>query len=46
MMVRFKIMGYNIAYKDATHAACAIYANCDYLLTTDIRFKEDTKAQK
>ena len=35
-----KIMAYNISYKDATHAACAIYAKCDYLLTTDIRFQK------
>ncbi len=34
-----EIMGYNISYKDATHAACAIYAGCDYLLTTDTRFQ-------
>lgn len=35
-----EIMVYNIAYKDATHAACAIYAGCDYLLTTDTRFQK------
>ena len=46
MMVRFKIMGYNIAYKDATHAACAIYANYDYLLTTDIRFQRRYKGSE
>ena len=33
-----EIMAYGIHFKDATHAACAIYAGCDYLLTTDIRF--------
>ena len=38
-----EIMGYNIGYKDATHAACAIYAECDYLLTTDIRFQKRYK---
>ena len=38
-----EIMGFNIAYKDATHAACAIYAECDYLLTTDIRFQKRYK---
>ena len=38
-----EIMGYNIAYKDATHAACAIYAGCDYLLTTDYRFQRRYK---
>lgn len=32
-------MEFNIAYKDATHVACAIYAGCDYLLTTDARFQ-------
>ena len=36
-------MGYNITYKDATHAACAIFAGCDYLLTTDIRFQKRYK---
>jgi predicted nucleic acid-binding protein len=35
-----EIMSYNIAYKDASHLACAIYAGCDYLLTTDIRFQK------
>jgi len=24
--------------KDSLHVACAIFANCDYLLTTDKRF--------
>ena len=38
-----QIMSYNIAYKDATHAACAIYAGCDYLLTTDLRFQRRYK---
>ena len=38
-----EIMGYNITYKDATHAACAIFAGCDYLLTTDIRFQKRYK---
>ena len=38
-----EIMSYNIAYKDATHAACAIYAGCDYLLTTDYRFQKRYK---
>lgn len=32
-------MGYNIQFKDATHAACAIFAGCDYLITTDIKFQ-------
>lgn len=41
-----EIMGYNIAYKDATHAACAIYAGCDYLLTTDARFQNHTRAAR
>ena len=35
-----EVMGYNISYKDATHTACAIYAGCDYLLTTDYRFQK------
>lgn len=35
-----EIMGYNIAYKDASHLACAIYTGCEYLLTTDIRFQK------
>lgn len=38
-----EIMAYNIAYKDATHAACAIYADCDYLLTTDKSFQKRYK---
>ena len=37
------IMEYKIAYKDATHAACAIFAKCRYLLTTDIRFQKRYK---
>ena len=32
-----EIMAYGIAYKDAIHVACAIYAECDYFLTTDIK---------
>ena len=32
-----EIMLKGVKYKDATHLACAIYANCDYFLTTDIR---------
>ena len=35
-----EIMGYNIAYKDASHLACAIFTGCEYLLTTDIRFQK------
>lgn len=31
------IMATGIKYKDAVHIACAIYANADYLLSTDIR---------
>lgn len=38
-----EIMEYNIAYKDATHAACAIHTGCDYLLTTDVRFQRRYK---
>lgn len=33
-----EIMAYGIHFKDAVHAACAIYAGCAYLLTTDIKF--------
>ena len=33
-----EIMAYGIHFKDAVHAACAIYAGCEYLLTTDVRF--------
>ncbi len=35
-----KIMESHIAYKDATHLACAIFAGCEYLLTTDIRLQK------
>ncbi len=35
-----EISRYNIHYKDATHVACAIYAKCDYLLTTDARLQQ------
>ena len=35
-----EILRYNIHYKDATHVACAIYAKCDYLLTTDVRLQQ------
>ena len=35
-----EITRYNIHYKDATHVACAIYAKCDYLLTTDARLQQ------
>ena len=41
-----EIMEYHISYKDATHLACAIYANCDYLLTTDIRFQRRYKGDE
>lgn len=41
-----EIMGYNIAYKDASHLACAIYAKCEYLLTTDIRFQRRYKGNE
>lgn len=40
-----EIMLYKITYKDATHAACAIYAGCDYLLTTDSRFQKRYKGE-
>ncbi|GHU17119.1 hypothetical protein FACS189475_00440 [Betaproteobacteria bacterium] len=32
-----EIMATGVKYADATHTACAIVANCDYLLTTDKR---------
>ena len=41
-----EIMSYNIAYKDATHLACAIYGKCEYLLTTDIRFQKRYKGNE
>ena len=41
-----EIMSYNIAYKDASHMACAIYANCEYLLTTDIRLQRRYKGNE
>ena len=31
------IMETGVKYKDAVHVACAEYAKCDYLLTTDTR---------
>ncbi len=39
-------MSYNIAYKDASHLACAIYTNCEYLLTTDIRLQRRYKGNE
>ena len=41
-----EIMSYNIAYKDATHLAAAIYAGCDYLITTDARFQRRYKGKE
>ena len=41
-----EIMAYHISYKDATHIACAIYAKCDYLLTTDARFMKRYKGNE
>lgn len=38
-----EIMSYSITYKDAVHVACAIYAECDYFLTTDIRLQKRYK---
>lgn len=32
-----KIMATGIKSADATHLACAIYANCNYFVTTDDR---------
>ena len=34
---RNEIMATGIKYKDASHLACAIYANCDIFVTTDKR---------
>ena len=33
-----KIIATGVKTKDAYHAACAIHARCDYLITTDDRF--------
>lgn len=41
-----EIMEYNIQFKDATHAACAIFSGCDYLLTTDIKFQRRYKGKE
>lgn len=41
-----EIMALNISYKDATHIACAIYAKCDYMLTTDIRLLKRYKGNE
>ncbi|MBR1439345.1 MAG: hypothetical protein IJ587_12510 [Synergistaceae bacterium] len=38
-----EIMSFNISFKDAVHVACAIYAECDYLITTDIRLQRRYK---
>ena len=38
------IMKTGIKYKDACHVACAIYANCEYFITTDkrlLKYKSD-----
>lgn len=36
------IMSTGVKYKDAVHVACAEYAKCDYLLTTDVRLLKYT----
>ncbi|MBR2304211.1 MAG: hypothetical protein IJ871_03630 [Ruminococcus sp.] len=41
-----EIMEYGIKYKDAVHVACAIYASCEYLLTTDIKFQKHYKGNE
>jgi len=41
-----EIMEYHISYKDATHVACAIYAKCDCLLTTDTRLMKRYKGNE
>ena len=41
-----EIMEYGIKYKDAVHVACAIYASCEYLLTTDIKFQKHYKGSE
>ena len=33
-----EIMAYGVHFKDAVHAACAIYTGCEVLLTTDMKF--------
>ena len=38
-----EIMSYGITYKDAVHVACAVYAECDCFLTTDIRLQKRYK---
>ena len=40
------IMTYGITYKDAVHVACAIFAECDYFLTTDIRLQKRYKGME
>lgn len=32
-----EIMDTGIKYKDACHVACAIYAGCDFFVSTDVR---------
>jgi len=41
-----EIMSYGIAYKDATHVACAILARTDYFITTDIRLQKRYKGSE
>lgn len=41
-----EIMNYGIAYKDATHVACAIFARTDYFITTDIRLQKRYKGSE
>ena len=41
-----KALSYGIKYKDAVHTACAIYARCDCLLTTDDSFMKRYKGNE
>ena len=44
MALASDIMETGVKYMDAAHTACAIIANCDYLITTDkrlLKYKSD-----
>ena len=41
-----ELMENNLSYKDATHLAAAIFAKCEYLLTTDIKFQRRYKGEE
>lgn len=38
----FAYYGTGIKYKDACHVACAIYAGCDFFISTDMRLLKYT----